>query len=350
MSRLRIDIVGAGHISRTHLRAWRQAPGCSPTAICDRDRAAADACAATFAGLSVADDLGALIEVSDVVDVCTPPQSHGKIALRVIDAGRHLLIEKPVVTAVPDWQRLKSAIEESVGEICVMHNIKFSRGIQRALRWVAEGRIGRILRLQREFLTHPQADRMLVADRHWSHDLPGGRWFETLPHALYLTHAFVGPLELAHVTALATKAAPRGAPVDEVSISLCGRDCIASIDYSAHCLVNRRRLCLEGTEGVIEVDVLGDSAVLYRGRDARWKRPWTTGLRDSVAALTQWAPDRLAYLADRVRGRSPHSRLIHDFALYLHGRGPHPTPIEEIDYVVDMSDRVGRAIDAARNG
>jgi predicted dehydrogenase len=191
---------------------------------------------------------------------------------------------------------------------------------------------------------------MLVADRHWSHELPGGRWFETLPHALYLTHAFVGPLELAHVTALATETAPSGAPVDEVSISLRGRDCLASIDYSAHCKVNRRRRRLTGTEGVIEVDILGDSAVLYRGRDARWKRPWTTGLRDSVAALTQWFPDRLVYLAQRARRQSPHSRLIRNFALHLQGRGPNPTPLEEIDYVVDMSDRIGRAIDAAHHG
>jgi predicted dehydrogenase len=350
MSPLRIGLVGAGHISRTHLAAWKLAPGCSVVAIHDRDRDAAAARAAAFGVGVVAEDLEQLIAACDVVDVCTPPQSHAAIAQQVTAAGRHLLIEKPVVTDPADWERLRSTVEQHQVSLCVVHNIKFERGVQRALRWVAAGRIGRILRLHREFLTHPESDRMLVAERHWSHDLPGGRWFETLPHALYLTHAFVGPLELDHVAAFSTAEAPSGAPIDEVAITLRGNGCIATIDYSAHCRVNRRRLTLEGTDGAIEVDILGDSAVLHRGRDAKWKRPWTAGLRDACDVLAQWVPDRLGYLADRLQGRSPHSRLIHGFAHHLLGGGPHPTPLDEVDYVVRMSDGVGRAIDAARHG
>lgn len=350
MTPLRIGIVGAGHISATHLKAWRSAPGCELTAICDRDRPAAEARAEKFPPLAVVDDLDELLAAVDVVDVCTPPQSHAALAQQVVEAGRHLLIEKPLVTSIEDWQRLKRALDSSESRICVVHNIKFSRAVQKALRWVAEGRVGRVLRLHRQFLTHPEADRMLTDAPHWSHALPGGRWFETLPHALYLTHAFVGPLELAHVSGLATAHAPPGAPVDEVSIALSGNGCLATIDYSAHCRVNRRRLRLEGTDGVIEVDVLGDGAVLHRGRDAKWKRPWSSALRDSAVALAQWPGDRLGYLADRLRGRTPHSRLIHAFAAHLQGLAPNPTPLEEIDYVVTMSDRVGRAIDASRNG
>jgi predicted dehydrogenase len=350
MTRLRVGIVGAGHISQTHLRAWRQAPGCELTAICDRDRAAAVARARGLSGLSVVDDLEALLELCDVVDVCTPPQSHAAIAQRVVESGRQLLIEKPVVIEIEDWHRLRSSVMEHGTHLCVVHNIKFSRAILKAMRWVAEGRIGRVLRLHRQFMTHPDFDRMLTATHHWSHELPGGRWFETLPHALYLTHALIGPLELEHVSGLATARAPRGAPVDEVSISLKGETCLATIDYSAHSRMNRRRLRLEGTEGVIEVDVLGDSAILYRGGDAKWKRPWGSGLRDSTVALIQWAPDRIGYVADRIGGRSPHSRLIHAFARHLQGEGPSPTPIEEIDYVVTMCDRLGRAIDASRHG
>jgi len=350
MTPLRIGVVGAGHISGTHLRAWQRAPGCELAAICDRDHAAAVARCREFAGLSVAGSLQDILERCDVVDVCTPPQSHASIALQVVEAGRHLLIEKPVVTDLEDWRQLKALIEKRQTKICVVHNIKFSRSIQTALRWVSQGRIGRVIRLQRQFLTHPQSDRMLTDTHHWSHELPGGRWFETLPHALYLAHAFVGPLELSHVTGLATDSAPNGARVDEVSIALRGPACIATIDYSAHCKVNRRQLQIEGTDGRIEIDVLGDSAVIFGSHDAKWKRPWGSGLRHSATMLAQWLPDRTGYLMDRLRGRSPHSRLIESFAAHLQGRGPNPTPLEEIDYVVTMGDLVGRAIDAAHHG
>jgi predicted dehydrogenase len=344
-----VGLVGAGHISRTHLAAWARAEGCNVVAVHDRDRDAAAGRASRFGIPRVAERLDELIEACDVVDICTPPQSHAPIVEQVIAADRHLLIEKPVVTDLADWQRLLPEIERRRVSLGVVHNLKFGRGVQRALRWVAGGRIGRVLRLKHEFLTHPEADRMLVAERHWSHDLPGGRWFETLPHALYLTHAFAGALDLDHVAAFATAQAPSGAPVDEVAITLKGERCIATIDYSAHCRINRRRLTVEGTDGSIEVDLLGDSAVLHRGRDAKWKRPWTLGLREAADVLAQWLPDRLGYLLDRGAGGNPHARLIRDFALHLRGSGPNPTPLDEVDYVIRMSDSVGRRIDAARH-
>ena len=45
---------------------------------------------------------------------------------------------------------------------------------------VCSSRFGEVIRVQREFLTHPTTDRMLVGSAHWSHSLPGGRWFETI--------------------------------------------------------------------------------------------------------------------------------------------------------------------------
>ncbi len=350
MSSLRVGLVGAGHISASHIAGWKRARGCRLVAIHDRDREAAAQRAGGDRGVAIADNVDAVIADADIVDVCTPPQSHAEIAHAVIAAGRHLLIEKPVVTNLDDWRSLRAELGNSLGRICVVHNIKFQRSIQKALGWVREGRIGRPLRLHREFLTHPTTDRMLVADGHWSHGLPGGRWFETLPHALYLTHAFIGPLELSSVTAQATPRAPSGAQIDEVAISLSGAGAIATIHYSAHCTVNRRQLTLVGEEGVIEVDVLGDGATLLRGLDARWKRPWTTVPRDTCARILQWLPDRLAYLTDRARGLSPHARIIEGFARHLQGQGDNPTSLEEIDYVVRMSQRVGSAIEAAARG
>lgn len=340
-----VGIIGCGHISQTHLAAWAKTVGCEVRGLFDLNRELAEKRAAQFGVGPIYDTMETLIAHVDVVDVCTPPQTHSRIAQQVIEAGKHLLIEKPLVTDLTDWKRLKVAAEQSRGTITVVHNIKFLSSIQRAKRWVEEGRIGKIIRLEREFLTSPSTDRMLVGNRHWSHSLPGGRWFETLPHELYLTHFFVGPLELEHVTVLSTEQAPSGAAADEVLITLKGMGCIATIHFSANCEINRRTLTLIGTHGVITLDLLSDFLTIDTQRDSQWRRAAGRLILGSGQTLLRALPDRIAYMSRQAQKRSPHFNIIQAFTQHLQGLRETPTPLDEIDYVVQNSDRIGREID-----
>lgn len=343
MSSLRIGLAGAGHIAATHLAAWRRAPGCRLEGIFDRRREAAEERARQFRLSRVHDSFASLVADCDVIDLCTPPHTHAELAREVLAAGRHLLCEKPIVTRLSDWEELSGLAAGSAGSLAVVHNVKYVAAVRRARRWLEQGRIGRPFRLTRIFFTDPASDRMLAAP-HWSHELPGGRWFETLPHALYLTHQLMGPLDLASVTALATAAAPVGAPADEVAIVLRGADRLADVHYSANCGLNRRWLTVWGTDGRIEIDLLSDSAYLDRVRDSRPSRA-LAGLPQAAGRAVRWPLDRAAYVASRLQGHSPHAALIADFARHLRGEGPSPTPLEEIDYVVRTADAIGREID-----
>ncbi len=341
---MRVGIVGCGLISSAHLKAWARAPGFAATTVFDMNREMADKRAREY-GVSAADSLEALLDQVDIVDVCTPPASHAKIAEQAIAAGRHIVMEKPVVTELADWERLRGLLDGSPSKLAVIHNLKFLPAVVQAKAWVDEGRIGRIIRVQREFLTSPANDRMLLGDKHWSHSLPGGRWFETLPHELYLTHYFAGPLELGDVTVARTSAPPPGAPADEVLISLKGPGCLATIHFSAHCEQNRRVFTLHGTEGSISIDLLSDFAQLSTTKDSKLKRALGRGLLDAGRALLRGAADRPRYAVQHLRGDSAHSRIILRFADHLRDGAPHPTPVEEVDYVVRNCDVIGREID-----
>lgn len=343
MTTLKIGLVGAGHIAGSHLQAWRRSPGCRLEGIFDTQRAAAEQRARQFGSLEVYDEVTDLVAACDVVDLCTPPHTHAELARLALAAGKHLLSEKPIVTRLADWQALVQLLDKSPASVAVVHNLKYLRAVRRARAWLEVGHIGRLLRLTRLFLTDPASDRMLAAP-HWSHELPGGRWFETLPHELYMIHAFLGALEPVSVAALRTAAAPRGVPADEVSVLFRGPAGLADIHYSASCGLNRRQLTLWGTHGRIEVDLLSDTATLSTRRDRRWRR--AVGLLPEAAAqIARWPADRAAYLAGQLRGQSPHALLIADYARHLQGRGPSPTPLAEIDYVVRAAHEVGREID-----
>lgn len=352
---MNVGIIGCGHISTAHLKAWESVPGSKICGVFDVKRELAEKRSREFQ-VPVLDSPDALIAQCDVVDVCTPPQTHPAIAEQVIRAGRHLLIEKPIVIDVQDWEKILQLVEHSPGTITVVHNIKFAAGIQRAKQWLDQGKLGTVLSLRREFLTSPRHDRMLVSaahtsnghtgNSHWSHNLPGGRWFETLPHELYLIHYFAGPLELADVTALHTDSAPDSVRADEVLITLKNDQCTATIQFSANCEQNRRVFSIQGSEARVEFDVLADAVSLSRARDSLLKRGLGGGVMLNAAhALAQWLPDRAGYGMRRLRNETPHTRLIRAFAAYLDGKGPEPTPLAEIDYVVRNCDRIGREID-----
>jgi len=343
---LNVGIVGCGLISEAHIKAWQKTPGFTVRGVIDTNREQADKRARQFKIATVFERLDQLIAECDIVDVCTPPQSHAAIAQQAVAGGRHLVMEKPVVTDVADWDRLAQAVRAAGTKLAVIHNAKFLRSIQRAKHWVDDGRIGDVIRVHREFLTHASVDRMLVGEGHWSHKLPGGRWFETLPHELYLTHWFAGPLELSSVTAVRTPSAPSGARADEVLVVLRGPRTIGTFQFSANCQQNRRTLTIQGTTGRVVVDMLSDFAHLSTQTDSKLKRAMGSAILDAGRTLLRAGPDRGQYGLQRLQGlQSPHLRIIQALGKNLLGQGEEPTPFAEVDYVIRLGDKIAREID-----
>lgn len=347
MKALRVGLIGCGHISRAHLNGWKRARPGAVTGVFDVDPDRARNRAREFGVPNVYDSVAELLAETDVADICTPPQTHAELLRQALDATVDVLIEKPVVTDLAQWDELRPEIVSTDRRLAVVHNLKFTTMIDRVKSWIDRGRIGAVLRLDWRFLTSPETDRMLSGKPHWSHDLPGGRWFETLPHNLYLTHYLVGPLELDTVSILKTRAgAAAGSTAGEACVVLKSDSVLAAIHYSAGCRVNRREATVVGTDGVIEVDLLGGSASLSGIRDGRGTRIAGRSLMEAGARLVRGAARRPSYLVRRALGEAPHARIIREFDRHLRGSGPLPTPLDEIDYVIRNCDHIGRALDA----
>lgn len=124
---LGVAVVGMGFMGRTHLAAWRRAAAdgfpVRTVAVHDRGRGGAatggnletgaDAVPDAEAGPppEPVDELDALLARGDVdvVSLCTPTDTHAELGERVLAAGRHLLVEKPVAIRTADVQRLRRA-------------------------------------------------------------------------------------------------------------------------------------------------------------------------------------------------------------------------------------------------
>lgn len=125
---MRVGLVGLGRWGRNYLTALTRSLGGVLSAICD------DSLAAIRVGREVApdarpfDSIHALLsaDLCDAVVLATPSASHGLLGLDVLDAGVHLLIEKPLALSLPEAERLARVAEQrglvlAVGHLSLHH-------------------------------------------------------------------------------------------------------------------------------------------------------------------------------------------------------------------------------------
>jgi len=140
--RIRVGVVGAGMIAGCHVRAYAATPGVDVVAVADPRAAKSERLAGTVAARACA-DLDEVLDVGvDVVSVCTPPRSHADLAVRAIEAGRHVLCEKPVAGSVADARRILAAARASDRVVMVGHVSRFEPEHRAAKDLVDAGQVG----------------------------------------------------------------------------------------------------------------------------------------------------------------------------------------------------------------
>ncbi len=102
---MRVAVLGSGHLGREHARVYASLAGVEFVGVYDTDPAAA-AAAAAYAGCAVLPSRETLLERADAVSICVPTPAHAAEAELCIDAGLHVLIEKPITDEVEAGRRL----------------------------------------------------------------------------------------------------------------------------------------------------------------------------------------------------------------------------------------------------
>jgi predicted dehydrogenase len=96
MKRLRVGVVGVGHIGSNHARLYAEIPSAEFSAIYDVDLAKANAIAKKYR-VTPAQSLDEFAEMVDAASIATPTNTHYEVARSLLGLGKHLLIEKPIM-------------------------------------------------------------------------------------------------------------------------------------------------------------------------------------------------------------------------------------------------------------
>lgn len=159
-----IGMVGYAFMGRAHSQAWRNVSAffdlpCAPvmTALAGRSRDRAAAAASRLGWRSVETDWRDLIRRDDVdiVDICTPGDTHAEIAIAALEAGKHVLCEKPLANDVTEAVAMADAADRARARgVHAMVGFNYRRvpalALARAL--VASGRIGTVRHVRAQYL------------------------------------------------------------------------------------------------------------------------------------------------------------------------------------------------------
>ncbi|MFZ0165650.1 MAG: Gfo/Idh/MocA family oxidoreductase [Trebonia sp.] len=135
---MRFGLVGTGHWARiAHAPALASTPGVSLAAVWGRNAGAARSLAAEYGAAGFSSDVGAFLDAVDAVAFAVPPDVQAPLAVRAAEAGKHLLLEKPVALSVSDADKLVDAVDVAGVASVVFFTHQFNTEIR---AWLADER------------------------------------------------------------------------------------------------------------------------------------------------------------------------------------------------------------------
>ncbi len=175
---VRVGVIGTGFARRVQLPGLRLVPGAVVTAVASRDRARAAAVAREF---DIAHAFGSGEELArsgdvDLVIVSSTPDAHARHAIAALEAGKHVLCEKPMALTAREAEQMVEVAERSPGCARIDHELRYEPNRRRARELIRAGGIGPVLHLELvvSYLRGDGRPQACEAPWSWWHDAARG--------------------------------------------------------------------------------------------------------------------------------------------------------------------------------
>jgi predicted dehydrogenase len=257
--RLKAAVIGTGQISEEHLRYLSAAPGVELAAVCDLSPSLARYAVARFkAGRPFTNATEMLRDVRpDVVHVLTPPHTHVPLATQALDAGAHVIVEKPVAPSNKDFRDLWTHARSRGKWLVEDHNYRFNEPILRIGELLDAGKLGEVREVEVRMVLDVLQQGSRFTDQnlpHPSHKMPAGIIHEFITHLCYLTLRFMPGWD--RVAAAWTKQSDDPLfKYDDLDALLLSETVHGRIRFSAHTAPDTFLVTVRGSKGWAETDL-----------------------------------------------------------------------------------------------
>jgi predicted dehydrogenase len=197
---VRIAVVGLGQIAELCLPPYAGRDDVDVVGLCDLDAARLDRWIDTFPDAAPTTDLDALLRLdADVVDVLVPTPAHAAVVLRVLDAGFHVQVQKPLARSLADADRMVSTARDAGAVLRVMEDYLCYPPLAKLKEVVESGEIGPPQAMHMKIVGTPRGGwEVNPASYEWqfeqARDGHGILTFDHGWHQLAVAHWLFGPV------------------------------------------------------------------------------------------------------------------------------------------------------------
>jgi len=132
----------------------------------------------------------------DIVDICTPNNTHAQIAIEALRAGKHVICEKPLASTLEESVAMAEAAEASGTTTMVAFNYRRTPAVALAKKFIEEGKIGDVINFRGTYLQDWSADPNGPLSWRFQKSIAGsGAVGDIGTHVVDMAHYLVGPIE-----------------------------------------------------------------------------------------------------------------------------------------------------------
>lgn len=196
MDEVRFAVIGAGNIGKFHVQAMQEIPQARVTVVCNRHGAEGQKLAQQVNAEWVSDYQAVVLRDDvDAVSICTPSGTHKEIAVAAAQAGKHVLVEKPIDITLPRIDAMLKATNEADVKLSCIFQSRLRVGSQAVKQALKEGRFGKLLFANAFVLWHRSAE---YYENNWrgTYELDGGgALMNQSIHSIDLLQWLAGPVK-----------------------------------------------------------------------------------------------------------------------------------------------------------
>ncbi len=320
---LRLAVVGCGRVvERCHLPALRGLAGIALVALADPD-AARLAALAPLGSVRRYADYRAMLEdhAAEAVAVCAPPNFHAEIGLAVLEAGKHLFVEKPIALSLGDAERLVQRAAAAGVQATVGFNLRWHRLVRQARSVFAAGGLGTPATMHTTFTSR---SAFPAGDSQWRRrpELGGGVLFDLGIHHFDLWR-FLLRCDVEEVFAHRHS---DESGVEYLAVNATMANGVLVTASFSHGISDRNELEICGTKGRLSLscyrfDGLRVDQNAPQGALRSWAGAVIGALRNAPSAATRWRRggdvidsyrSQWSHFIDAVRSRAPLECTLED--------------------------------------
>ena len=345
MSFTRIGIVGCGNIAPTHIKALQNIKKYNVVSVCDISKEKAEVLANKYNIPKAYTDFSLMLqqEKLDIVDILTPPQVHAAQSIEAMEAGCHVVVEKPMCESVEEADQMIKAAKINNVKLSVVHSFLFTPGIRKALNAVKQGKIGDLLWVDTIVSIYPLLKWKKYMYKTWYEDLHGGVFGEIIPHGLYTQLGFLGNVKNLSCIAKKSEQDSTLTPFSEMHV---GMECengiggllMSSRIISAYTLIMVR---VVGSHQTILVNVPSATAIKMKSPDTNSMfTRFSMNIQPALQLISESAVLGTKTLRRAVKAHMTHEIFFNAFLESIEKNSPPPVTPEEGREVVRVTNMV----------